>query len=292
MSFRRSLDITGHAGAIYTCDWDNQYIYTGSADKYVARWNLQSGQQDKFAIKFEHAIYRLRLIENRFLLVGLANGDLHVFDLNERKEIHYFVQHKSAIFSIQHNREKKQVYVADASGNLSIWNSETFEQLIYLPLDTGKVREIAVSTSGEHFCLTCQDGTLRVFETGFFNEILTVDAHKDGATAAIFVSEKELITGGKDAHLRRWDLTTGNELQSIPAHNFAIYRLMQLNDQVIISISRDKTIKAWSNDLDIIERIDFKKGGHQHSVNDLVRLSDASFATVSDDKRIKVWTLD
>ena len=98
--FQKKLEITGHAGAVYCCLVSDGFVYSGGADHYLTRWDLSTGEQDKFAIKFEHSVYAIEIIENNILVVGLSSGDLHFFNLEERKEVKYFTQHKKAIFSI------------------------------------------------------------------------------------------------------------------------------------------------------------------------------------------------
>lgn len=295
MPFKKQQEILGHAGAIYTCACKDGFIYTGSGDNYVARWNVESGEQDKFAIKFEESVYSLEFLDENRLVVGLANGHVHIFDLKLSQEIKFFTQHTKGVFALAFNESKKQLYVADADGNLSIWNSDTLDLLIYLPLDAGKIRDIAINGNGENFTLACQDGTIRVFESVFFNEIKTIDAHKNGTTALLYSprEDSQLISGGKDAMLRLWDLKTEKCLEEIPAHNFAIYSIQAINNgETIVTSSRDKTIKVWSKDLKFQERLDFKVGGHKHSVNKIGPLATDQFVSVSDDKKIIVWEKD
>ncbi len=288
--FRKEREISGHAGAIYSCTFDGNYIYSGSADKFVARWIPDEGVQDKFAIKFEHSIYAVEFAAP-FLLVGRSDGGFHVFNAETRTEIKYFTQHTQAIFSISINQQAGHCYVADADGNVSVWNLSDWELLLYLPLDCGKIREIAVSTDGSRIAVCGQDGYARVFDTDNFNEIFTVKAHKDGATAACFdgSSNDVLITGGKDAMLRLWDLPSETCLKEIPAHNFAIYKILQVGNTVI-TISRDKTVKVFSSDLQFIKRLDHKEGGHKHSVNDAVQLDENRFLTCGDDSKMVIWS--
>ena len=292
MLFRKEKEISGHAGAIYTCTSEGNSIYTGSGDKYVARWNSETGIQDKFAIQFDESVYSICFLSKRRLVVGLSNGHLHIFDLDENKEVKFFTQHTKAIFSCAFNACKQQFYVADADGNLSVWSSETLSLLIYLPLDAGKIRDIAVNQTGENIAMACQDGTIRVFETSFFNEIHTLNAHKNGTTALLFhpTNPDQLISGGKDALLKLWEVNTESCLLEIPAHNFAIYSIQALNEgQTIVTASRDKTIKVWSNSLEFQQRLDFKVGGHRHSVNNICVIAENRFVSVSDDKKIIVW---
>jgi WD40 repeat protein len=292
MQFKKQKEILGHAGAIYSGAVKDSLIYTGSADKYLVRWLSEEGTQDKFSIRFDQSIYAIEFIANNRLIAGLSSGGMHVFDLNDRKELKYYTQHTKAVFAIRRNAEKQHFYAGDADGNLSVWDENTLELLIYLPLDCGKIRDICVSSNGDQFVLACQDGTLRVFESNFFNEIKTIDAHKGGSTSVIYhpLDEEKLISGGKDALLKSWNLPKEEELESIPAHNFAIYSIVPIgNGTHIATASRDKTIKIWGEDLSFKQRIDHKDAGHRHSVNQLLKVDENTFASISDDKKIIIW---
>lgn len=292
-SFGNLVTFSGHSGAVYSIDFDGEFIYSGSADKYVVRWNVEDGTQDSFAIKFPFTPYMVKLFnDNSLLAVGLASGDLHIFDLSERKEIKFFQQHRTGIFAIEENQFTHHLYVADADGTVSVWNVKTLDLVIYLPLDAGKIRAIETSADGKLFYVLAQDGNVRVFDAQTFNEIELFHAHQDGATACMELTNDLLLTGGKDAHIKVWDRFTYKVQQSIPAHNYVIYDLLKLNDEVFVSASRDKTIKVWNSQaLKVIQRIERKDQGHKHSVNQLVKISENSFASCSDDGTIKVWKL-
>lgn len=294
MIFKKLKELTGHSAGIYSLAFDGDFLYSGSADGFVTRWDITLGIQDKFAIRFDNPVYSICLINaNRHLVVGLSTGDLHIFDLESRLEIKYFTQHTKAIFAISENSFKKQFYTADADGNLAIWNAETLDLLIYLPLDCGKIRRIKSSSNGVYFSLVGQDGLVRVFDTTFFNEISSFIAHKNGATALLFhpKNDGQIITGGKDALLKIWDWKTAQVIQEIPAHNFVIYDIISVdNGDSVATCSRDKSIKIWkSEDFAFQQKIDFKFGGHRHSVNCLFELNRNMFCSGSDDKRILFW---
>ncbi len=291
----KQTEIIGHAGAIYTCAFDGQFVYTGSADKYVTRWLISKGIQDNFAINLGQSVYSIEFINSKSqLVVGLSTGSIHVFDLELKKEIKHFTQHIKPVFAIKSNEFKSQLYIGDADGNLSVWNSEKLELMIYLPLDCGKIRNISVSENGDLFVLSCQDGTTRIFESTHFNEIITFDSHKGGATTAHFhpLNQDLLLTGGKDALLKMWDWKSMVQVKSLPAHNYVIYSILFLeNGEKFVTASRDKSIKIWDSEtIEVLQKLDFKVGGHRHSVNSLTKISEESFSSVGDDKKVIIWT--
>lgn len=291
MEVRKKITFEGHSGAVYSLQYDgNNFIYSASADKYVVRWDLATGEQDKFAIKLPATPYSIQLIDNTTKLVaGLSSGDVHIFDLEEKKEIKFFKFHQKGVFALAENSAKNQFYIADGEGKLSVWNTKTLELLLQLPFDCGKIRQITPSLDKSLIYLSCQDGKVRSLDTTYFNIVDEFHAHDDGVGTLLETNEI-LITGGKDAHLKLWDKITKTCFKSIPAHNYMIYDLIQLNDQQIVSVSRDKTIKIWEiEEFSVLQRLNLKSGGHRHSVNRVVKIDKTTFATSSDDARIIVW---
>jgi WD40 repeat protein len=295
MNVNKVLEFNGHNAAVYSVANDNNFIYSASADHFVARWDIKNGTQDKFAIKADNPVYSVTLsTDGKWLIMGLSNGAIHVIDIEEKKELRFIQQHTSAVFYITENTFKKHFYSCDASGNIGVWEADSFNLLVFIPLNSGKIRRVAVSPNGDSIIVCCQDGKIRMFDTTFFNEINTFKAHEGGVNAACFMSSSLLLTGGKDAMLRSWDIESNQMLREIPAHNYAIYDLVYMqNLNKVVSCSRDKTVKIWNaENLTVVTRIDRKLGGHFHSVNAIFRMTDSHFATCSDDKRIIVWKIE
>ena len=287
-------EITGHSGAIYDiASWDNS-VFSASADGYIAKWNLDTNTQDGLSIKCSAPPYSL-VITNNNLWFGLSNGDIHVIDLLNKIELKFFQQHRHAIFSIVSIPEKNLIIAADADGNLTVWNSISFELLLFIPLTSGKIRKINVQSGGEMFVVHGQDGKIRIFETTQFNEIITLTGHENGACCSVFsaIHDELLISGGKDGLLKIWDWKNEKLIKTIPAHNFAIYDIQALNNPFLISASRDKSIKLWDAEtFEFLNKIELKNGGHKHSVNTICLLDENQFISGSDDQKMMRWQVN
>jgi len=294
MVLSKRTELLGHAAPIYSVYATENYLYTASGDAFVARWNVQEAKQDAFTLKSESSNYVVsKLKDSSNIIIGTNSGSFHVVDTNKKVELHYFVQHKSALFSIQENTCNNQLYITDADGNLSIWDKESWELILFLPLYVGKIRNVLVSDDGAFIFLACQDGTIRAFDTQYFNEKLVLKAHKDGVNCLAWFPAKKhvLISGGKDGYLRVWDLKNERNVMEIPAHNYGIYKIQFFNHgKHFCSVSRDKSIKVWSaKDCSILSKVERKHGGHSHAVNDICKIDEHTLCSVGDDKRIIIW---
>lgn len=283
----KQLEIREHAAGVYHLQFYNNLLYSSSADRFLTRWNLLLGTQDKFAIQFDQSVYSF-LIHRDILLAGTSSGELYFFDLSERKELRKFTNHTYAIFSIALDETNDRCFVGDADGMLTVWRWSDQKFLAELPMACGKIRSLAIH-QGKLF-LGGADGFVYVLETDKLNVLDKFYAHNDGVTS-ICVHDEALYTGGKDAYIRKWDLRTYEKVNAIPAHNFAVYKLLSWNNE-LISVSRDKTIKAFSSALKPVQRIGAKEGGHSHSVNSACIIDKDHFATCGDDRRIIIWKMN
>ncbi|MES2799922.1 MAG: hypothetical protein V4638_07890 [Bacteroidota bacterium] len=293
MKFYHERAFTGHSAAVYSLSFDQLFIYSASADRFVTRWNISTGEQDKFALKFDASVYAIKVInQGAQLLAGLSSGLLYIVDLANRtvaKE--YNLQ--AGIFCFAENIPKNHFYVGDENGIVTVFDTSTLEKVLAIPLNCGKIRRMSVDTSGARVAIAGQDGRIRIMETSFYNEINNFYAHKEGVTSILFdlIDSTILYSGGKDAILRKWNVNDEVLVSEVMAHNYVIYELLQFNENTLVSASRDKTIKVFSiPDLKFQQRLDLKNKGHRHSVNSLVAIDDRSFASASDDKKIIIWT--
>ncbi len=290
-NFKESFQ--GHSGAIYYCVSDQKHLYSASGDKHVVRWDLTTGEQDQFVIKTESTPYTLLIDgENNYLWIGLASGDIHVIDIENKIEVKFFKVGKSSIFALAKNPKNNQILAGDKDGNIHLFDRENLNYLSTLPLDCGKIRRINFDNQGTKFSVCGGNGSILILNAEDYQILNKFPGHEGGTTASIFSPENNnlLYTAGKDAHIKLWDLNLEKCLISIPAHNYVIYDLIILDD-LLISASRDKSIKIWDLDtLNPVQKLGVKNKGHNFSVNALTAIGTFRFVSCSDDKKLKYWT--
>lgn len=290
MTWSRSLLIRGHSAPVYACTLLNGLLYSTAGDRFVTGWDLQSGAQQPFTLKSETPAYCLGSIpELGYLLLGCANGNYVVADPVSRKLVSEQNFFGHALFSLAHCPEQKWVLAGDAEGNLMVIGYDGRLQACF-PLNCGKIRQI-LSTGTEVF-IACQDGTWRSFDLPTLNETRKQESHEKGVSALWIDSpKKQLISGGKDGHIRIWNLQTGELVQGFPAHYQTVYGIQRAGESYL-SVSMDKTIKIWDNNWQIVQRIEQLQKGHGRSVNGCITVNPQQFVTFSDDRTIAVWTMD
>jgi WD40 repeat protein len=301
-----TVPFKGHRGPVYALiagDAPRTFL-SGSGDGLVVRWDLDRPDEGRPIAKVEQAVFSL-LRTGPLLLIGTEGGDLHVVDHAQGRELHRFTVHRRGLFRMM-VLDDQRVVCAGGDGSLSIWqwsmkDAPVFRLLRQIPLVEEKLRDLAVDPSGRLLAVACGDGSVRVLDTALFNEHQTLNAHPGDAevpagttSVAFHPSKPVLLSGGKDGHLRVWDLANyARLLLALPAHKGSIYRMaFGPGGTKLATASRDKSAKVWDAlSLDPVQRLDRLHGGHTHSVNDVLWTGLDTLVTAGDDRMVFAWSV-
>lgn len=297
-SIHKLHHFTGHQGAIYALEraGEKNFFFSGSSDSYVTRWDAEGLIQPEAVIRAQTTVYALCFIkEKNLLVIGESSGTFHVIDLESKKEIHNIVFHKAGIYGINSSQRYQRLFTAAGDGTIGIWD-DSFQLLFSKKLCEQKIRAIAVSDKHSLVAFACGDGSVTLYNVDSLGEVIRFHAHELSANSLAFHPDgKHLLSGGRDAYLRLWDIENNFELvKEIPAHNYAIYKItFNPSGKLFATASRDKTAKVWdAADASFLFRLDKEKfNGHLNSVNSVLWLDDNMLVSAGDDRSIAVWEI-
>lgn len=290
-------ELKAHSAALYAIapGRTDGTIFSGGSDRVVAEWDLKTQETNPFAIRTESTIYSLENLGKQ-LAIGSMTGNIHIINVAQKSEIKNLKLHQKGVFYMKQHPTQPWLYACGGDGKLSVWNTETWDLLWEIKFSASKLRRIAFDQAGNLGAIACGDGSVKIIETNQQRVLYDLDAHSESSNSVVFLPNGNLISGGKDALLKVWDRSNGFSLmKTIPAHNFAIYDLVLSPDnQVLVSVSRDKTIKLWdANNIETPIRLDRAKNrAHLNSVNAALWLEKENMlATCSDDRTVMLWEI-
>lgn len=291
--------LTGHNGSVYCLDKgiSESTFFSGSSDRFIAMWNLETLQNEKFAAKFPAIIYAIcHIPEKQLLIAGTSAGAIHILDLHKKEEIKILQHHTAPVFDIKYSLKTNCFYSGAADGNFAVCSLESLSLIKVKKLCEGKVRSINFNYYSSEIAVASADCYIRIFDLVTLEEKHLFSAHSLSANIVKYSPDGNLIlSGGRDAHLKIWDSKSYMLIKDIPAHNFAVYDIAFSPDaKLFATASRDKTLKIWdANTFEIIVRLNKENyEGHANSVNKVLwsRYKNYLIST-GDDRAIMIWDI-
>ncbi|KAJ3127178.1 Glutathione S-transferase zeta-1 [Nowakowskiella sp. JEL0407] len=231
--------LEGHSGSVLCLQYDSRYIVTGSSDSTIIIWNYTTGE--KLKVLTGHTCPVLDVRFNEHILVSCSKDcTVRVWDINNGVQIRSLVGHRAAVNAV-HLYEN---FVVSASGDnlIKLWDAYTGK---FIRDFKGHERGLAcVQFDGTFIVSGSNDRTIRVWnaQTGECLNILR--GHTDLVRTLSFDAER-IVSGSYDQTIKVWDFRTGKILLNLEqAHTSWVFHV-QIDSKKIISASQDKNIVIW-----------------------------------------------
>lgn len=298
VNIQKIAQLTGHSGSIYSLcpEFGESIIYSAGGDGIIAKWNIENFTSEGAMAKVNAITYSmLRIPESPYLLVGQNLGEVHVIDIESHKEVKLLQISAKGVFDLKYFPEFNLIFACTEDGIIASIDTATLKVTNHKKISSGKIRKINTSAIGKNIILSCSDGYIREIDPFSLQSIQENKLSDWGVNCALFNPFNQMyVCGSRDARIRILD-TSFQVIREIPAHNYAIYDIILLDDKKLFaSASRDKTIKIWNEDFDFLLRLNKENfDGHTHSVNCISWLNSPNIlVSAGDDRKIIVWKID
>lgn len=293
--------LTGHHDCVYALAGaaGEPAIYSAGTDGFVAAWNLDEPERDgELVARVENSVYALRYVpERELLLIGHNFQGVQAISLRDKKLLSATALPPVAIFDLVYSAPRQRLYVALGDGTLAVLRASDFKVETLLRLSEKSLRCLALHEARGELAIGSSDTLVRILDA----DSLAIKQEIRGSTNSVFTAAyspdgRYLLTAGRDAHLRVWDVANGyTEHQQVIAHLFAINHLTFSPDgRFLATCSLDKSIKVWDAEtfrlLRVVDRA--RHAGHGTSVNRLFWSARQNrLVSCSDDRSLVVWQL-
>lgn len=290
---QKITEYLGHLQAVYTLfanPLNPKIFYSGGADGLLVEWNTDKPQEGQVIVQIKNPIYSFAFV-NQYLWVGTASGNIHIIDLEARKEIKNYQLNSGSVFDIKHVFPCG-IFIATAQGKLYHFQ-EDGSLLAEVKISSKPLREIYLLAEKNIVYIACSDHLIYEYsipEKQIINRF-------SGSLNSVFCLEywnPYLLSGGRDARIRIWDSLDAKEIKHLNAHWYTINGLkLNPSKKLLASSSLDKSIKIWEcPEIKLLKVIDLLKNqGHSSSVNRLIWLDDENLISCSDDRKIIQWKI-
>jgi WD40 repeat protein len=290
---------TGHKDCIYTLEgsqFDNIF-FSGSGDGMVVSWDLKTPDSGQLIAKLPNSIYGLHYLKDQNLLaVGHNYDGIHLLDWQNKKEVSSLNFTDAAIFDIKSSNET--LFVGDAKGDLSILSINPLKVIKKIKVSDKSIRTIAINKNASEIAIGDSNHEIKVFDLDSLALKYSLKGHQNSVFTLQYSPDFQLlISAGRDAHLKIWDVKAGYLLiEDIAAHLYAINSIAFSPDgKHFVTCSMDKSIKVWdAARFKLLKVIDKSRhAGHGTSVNKVLWSREEDLlVSASDDRTISIWNLE
>ena len=290
---------SGHRDCVYTLEKAEspQTFFSTGADGLVVKWDLSRPDFGDVVARVAGSVYALAYDSMRGQLwLGQNFEGIQVVDLATKQIVNSSKITNASIFDIQFF--ENQAFVALSDGVLIAMDVPHFAVRKHLKAANQSARCVAVCPQTREVAVGYSDHLIRIFGIDDLALRHTLNAHSNSVFTLKYSPDgRFLLSGGRDAHLKVWEVVNDYALhKDIAAHLFAINHLIYSPDHVwFATCSMDKSIKIWDAAtfqlLKVIDRA--RHAGHGTSVNKLLWTSfQQQLLSCSDDRLVSVWSVE
>ncbi|XP_048580945.1 kinesin-like protein KIF21A isoform X2 [Nematostella vectensis] len=298
---------TGHNSAVLSVDVTEDFMFTGSKDKTVKVWDLNTGEEILSLSGHKRDVVAVKYCHNTNCVYSVAQNLIKMWDVRQDsgKCIKTLTPQAGSTISgfisgITSDTQINDLQISDhqlfaAMGNsVRIWDLKTFSMTGKLsghaaPVMTIKLKKresdtLVFTGSRDHF--------VKIYELSESNvgvqspTYSLAPPHYDGVQC-ITIRGTSLYSGSRDNSIKKWDYETHQLQQHVTgAHKDWVCAIDHLpKREVLLSGCRGGYLKLWT--VDTCQPI-CEIRAHRHPINAIATNSSCVF-TASNDRLVRLW---
>ena len=287
-----------HNGSIYTVvkGEDENTFLSGGSEGIVIKWNVLKQDQAMAIARVEGQIFSLLYLPGKnHLMMGTMAGNLHVIDLNLKKEIHNIQYHEQSIFDLKLHGD--EIFATSKDGTFSVWSTIDYGLKRIVSLSDLSLRSIDFHPQKKEAAIGGSDNKVYIVDLTSWKTITILEGPDNSVFSVQYLMDgRQLLAGSRNAQLYLYDTEDQRLLKQIKAHLYTINHIQLIvENNFFATASRDKTIRIWNaSTFELVKSLDHEKyDGHVNSVNKLLWLPSHHYLiSGSDDRSIITWKIE
>ncbi|CAD5116412.1 DgyrCDS5303 [Dimorphilus gyrociliatus] len=231
---------------------DLSYLYSGSKDGLVIKWNINDNYKREKKYKLSHSILCMSLNtpEDTYLAVGGCDKNFLILNTSDFSLRHTFMGHKIAITALKFRRNSSQLFSASQDKLIKVWNTDEMSYVETLfghesavnSLDS-LVKERAISCGG-------YDKSIRIWKIIDESQLVFHYSNCTSIECVSYINEDYFVSGSDDNSIQLWSVLKKKPIyvhkEAHPGPENWITSIAALSfSDLIASGSKDGFIRLW-----------------------------------------------
>jgi WD40 repeat protein len=298
--WRCVYSLKGHTEAIRSLAMtpDGKILASGSDDKTIKLWQLQTGRELVTLKGHSKPVNSLAMSQDGEILAsGSEDKTIKLWQLNTGLQVGsitmggWFSGDSGCVYAVAISVQEQILVSLSKSGAVKLWNLRTGQEISRLKGDTSWVQSIAISPDGQLLASGSGD-TIKLWNLGTGRELRVLTGHNSWVRTVAFSPNGQILASGSDdATIKLWHLRTGRELGTLKGHTRPI-------DSVVFASVGDRAVsdRAGKHNANF-EELAFSVNESQPSaapfVNPFPKTQEPEVGSIlassSTDRRVKLW---
>ncbi|KIJ97428.1 hypothetical protein K443DRAFT_105698 [Laccaria amethystina LaAM-08-1] len=270
---------------------DGRHIISGSYDKTVRVWDVQTGQSIMDPLKgHDDCVTSVAFSpDGRHIASGSDDKTVRLWDAQTGQSIMDPLKgHSRYVTSVAFSFDGRNIVSGSYDETVRVWDVQT-GQSVMDPLNGHYdwVTSVAFSPDGRHIVSGSNDKTVRVWDAQTGQSVMDpLKGHDNWLTSVAFSPDgRHIVSGSDDKTVRVWDAQTGQSVMDpLKGHGCSVTSVIFSPDgRQIVSGSYDKTVRVWD-----AQTVAFSPDGRHivsGSIDRTVRVWDAQTVAFSPDSK-------
>ncbi|HEY9662970.1 MAG TPA: WD40 repeat domain-containing serine/threonine-protein kinase, partial [Allocoleopsis sp.] len=172
--------LTGHTDTVWAIAThpDSNTIASGSFDKTIRLWDLQTGQLIRTFTGHRDAVRSVALsADGKTLVSGSGDKMIKVWDLATGKLRRTLMGHAGPVWTVALSPDAKTIVSGSYDGTIKLWDLNTGKLLHTLPEHYDSVWSVTVSPNGKLIASGAYDGTIKIWDLQTGQLLRTLTGH-------------------------------------------------------------------------------------------------------------------